>query len=80
MSKVATMNGFGELMEPGVLKFQRLMPGPASRLWRHLTESYQRRQWLAAGKFESKVGVPVDFICRNDELNDPQGQRHAGFA
>ena len=79
MSKVATMNAFGELMEPGTLKFQRLLPGPASRLWRYLTENDLRRQWLAAGKFESKVGAPVEFIWRNDELNDPPGQRPAGF-
>jgi len=79
VSEVATMNALGELTEPGTLKFQRLLPGPASRLWRHLTESNLRRQWLAAGKLETKVAAPVEFIWRNDELNDPPGQRPAGF-
>ena len=79
MSKAATLNAYGVLAEPGTLKFQRLMPGPASRLWRHLTESDLRRQWLAAGKMELKVGAPVEFIWRNDELNNPPSQRPAGF-
>ena len=79
MSKAATLNAYGVLAEPGTLKFQRLMPGPASRLWRHLTESDLRRQWLAAGKMELKVGAPVEFIWRNDELNNPPRQRPAGF-
>ena len=52
MSKVATTNAFGELMEPDTLKFQRLMPGPAARLWRHRPESDRRRQGLAAGNVE----------------------------
>ena len=73
------IDAYGTLIEPGSLKFQRLMSGPASRLWRHLTESDLRRQWLAAGKLETKVGAPVEFIWRNDELNDPPGQRPAGF-
>ena len=79
MSKVAIMNAYGVLAEPGALKFQRLMPGPASRLWRHLTESDLRRQWLAAGKMELKVGAPVEFIWRNDELSNPPSKRPDGF-
>ena len=79
MNNLANINAYGVLAEPGTLKFQRLMPGPASRLWRHLTESNLRRQWLAGGKLEPKVGAPVEFIWRNDELDDPPGQRLAGF-
>ena len=79
MNITTNIDAYGTLIESGSLKFQRLMAGPASRLWRHLTESDLRRQWLAAGKFETKVGAPVEFIWRNDELNDPPGQRPAGF-
>ena len=79
MTSIEAMNTYGVLTEPGTLKFQRLMPGPASRLWRHLTESDLRRQWLAAGTFEPKVGAPVEFIWRNDELNNPPSKRPDGF-
>ena len=79
MSKVATMNAYGVLAEPGTLKFQRLLPGPIERVWKYLVESDLRRQWLAAGKMELKVGAPVEFIWRNDELNNPPSQRLAGF-
>ena len=79
MSKVATMNAYGVLAEPGTLKFQRLIPGPTERVWKYLVESDLRCQWLAAGKMELKVGAPVEFIWRNDELNNPPRQRPAGF-
>src|SRR6476659_2099785 len=45
----------------------------------YLTESDQRRKWLAAGKMEMKVGTPFEFVWRNNELTDPPGERPAGF-
>src|SRR5262249_6535972 len=39
-----------------------------------------RRQWLAAGEMEMKVGAPFEFVGRNDELTDPPGQRPPGFS
>ena len=79
MSKVATTNTYGVLDEPGTLKFQRLLPGPIERVWKYLVESNLRRQWLAAGEIELRVGAPVEFIWRNDELNNPPSQRPADF-
>ena len=67
------------LTEPATLKIQRLLPGPIERVWAYLTESDLRRQWLAAGEMEMKVGAPFELVWRNDELTNPPGQRPAGF-
>ena len=79
MTELATLEAYGVLTEPATLKIQRLLPGPIERVWAYLTESELRRQWLAAGQMEMKVGAPVELVWRNDELTDPPGQRPAGF-
>ena len=79
MTELATLDAYGGLTEPATLKIQRLLPGPIERVWAYLTESELRRQWLAAGEMELKVGAPVELVWRNDELTDPPGQRPAGF-
>ena len=61
------------------MKIQRLLPGPIERVWAYLTESDLRRQWLAAGEMEMKVGAPFELVWRNDELTNPPGQRPPGF-
>jgi uncharacterized protein YndB with AHSA1/START domain len=70
----------GVLTEPATLKIQRRLPGPIERVWAYLTESDLRRQWLAAGQMEMKVGTPFELVWRNDELTNPPGQRPAGFS
>jgi uncharacterized protein YndB with AHSA1/START domain len=80
MTELAHLKSYGVLIEPATLKIERLLPGPIERIWAYLTDSDLRRQWLAAGEMEMKVGAPVDFVWRNDELNDPPSQRPAGFS
>ena len=79
MTQFATPDPYGVLTEPATLKIQRVLPGPIERVWAYLTESDLRRQWLAAGQMEMKVGAPVELVWRNDELTNPPGQRPAGF-
>ena len=69
---------YGVLTEPATLTIQRLLPGPIERVWAYLTESDRRRQWLAAGQMEMKVGAPFEFVWRNDALRSAS-QRPAGF-
>jgi uncharacterized protein YndB with AHSA1/START domain len=76
----ATANAYGVLTEPATLKIERLLPGPIERVWAYLTESDRRRQWLAAGEMEMKVGAPFELVWRNDELTDPPGQRPPGHS
>ena len=80
MNERAIPDAYGVLIEPATLKIQRLLPGPIERVWAYLTESELRRQWLAAGQMEMKVGAAVELVWRNDELTNPPGQRPPGFS
>jgi len=79
MTQRAAPDAYGVLTEPATLKIQRLLPGPIERIWAYLTQSELRRQWLAAGRMEMKVGAPFELVWRNEELNNPPSQRPAGF-
>lgn len=71
---------YGELIEPTVLKLERLLPGPAARVWEYLTKSELRRQWLASGDMDLTPGAEFEFVWRNDELTDPPGKRPEGMS
>src|SRR5580698_8407033 len=79
MTELATLDAYRALIEPATLTIQRILPGPIERLWAYLTESDLRRQWLAAGQMEMKVGAPFELIWRNSELTNPPGRRPEGF-
>lgn len=79
MTLLAKPDAFGTLIEPATLRIQRLLPASIERIWAYLTESDLRRQWLAAGTMEMKVGSPFELVWRNTELTDPPGQRPDGF-
>ncbi len=80
MNEPAIPDAYGTLTEPATLKIQRLLPGPVERVWAYLTESDLRRQWLAAGRMEMKVGASFELVWRNDELTNPPGERPDGFS
>jgi uncharacterized protein YndB with AHSA1/START domain len=79
MSKPKIPDAYGTLIEPTTLKIERLLPGPIERVWAYLTESDLRRQWLAAGEMDMKVGAAFELIWRNNELTNPPGQKPPGF-
>ncbi len=79
MTQVATREDYGVLTEPGTLTIRRILPGPIERVWAYLTDGDLRRQWLAAGAMELKVGAPFELVWRNAELTDPPGKRPEGF-
>jgi uncharacterized protein YndB with AHSA1/START domain len=79
-TEFASPDPYGALTEPTTVEIQRLLPGPIERIWAYLTESELRRQWLAAGQMDLKVGALFEFVWRNDELTDPPGQRPPGFS
>lgn len=81
MTDVATTDDdYGVLTEPTTLTIHRILPGPIERVWAYLTDSDLRRQWLAAGAMELKVGAPFEFVWRNNELTDPPGKRPEGYS
>ena len=79
MTDAATLEPYGELIEPATLKIQRLLPGPIERVWAYLTESDLRRKWLASGEMTLETGAPFTLTWRNDELSDPPGEKPEGF-
>jgi uncharacterized protein YndB with AHSA1/START domain len=79
MTEAATTAPYGALSDDATLTLERLLPGSIDRVWAYLTESDLRRQWLAAGTMEMRVGAPVELVWRNNELMDDPGQRPEGF-
>ena len=79
MNAPLTLDAHGRLTEPATLEIQRLLPGPAERIWAYLTDGELRRKWLAAGTMELTAGAPFELVWRNDELTDPPGTRPDGF-
>ena len=77
MNEVATAGAYGVLTEPATMRIERLLPGPIERVWAYLTQSDLRRQWLAAGEMEMKLGAPFELTWRNNELTNPPGERPA---
>src|SRR5208337_1226278 len=65
MNEHTTPDAYGVLTEPATLTIQRVLPGPIERIWAYLTESDRRRQWLAAGEMQMKVGAPFELVWRN---------------
>ncbi len=80
MTERLDINPYGRLTEPATLVIERLLPGPASRIWRYLTDGEMRRKWLASGAMEEKAGAAFELVWRNDELTDPPGTRPDGFS
>ena len=74
-----TTTAYGTLSEPATLTLERLLPGSIDRVWAYLTESDLRKQWLAAGTMDMRVGAPVELVWRNAELTNPPGHRPEGF-
>lgn len=80
MNDMTTIDPYGEVIAPATIRIERLLPGPASRIWDWLTKSELRRQWLAAGDMDLTVGAPFELVWRNDELNATPSKRPDGFA
>lgn len=51
----------GEVIAPGTLRFERVLPGPAERVWEYLTDSERRGTWLASGEMELRPGGSMEL-------------------
>ena len=79
MTEAASAPAHGTLSEDATLTLERLLPGSIDRVWSYLTESDLRKQWLAAGTMDMRVGATTELVWRNHELTDPPGHRPEGF-
>ena len=76
----AADDGLGRIVAPQTVRIERLFPGPAERLWEYLTDSSMRRQWLAAGVMEPRIGGRVEHLFRHHELSgDPTPERYCAM-
>jgi len=72
-TKVIDNEAYGQVMESGAVRFERLLPGPLERVWAYITDSDKRATWLAAGSMELRVGGKVSLEFRNGDLA-PKGE------
>jgi uncharacterized protein YndB with AHSA1/START domain len=63
------MNEFAVTTGPDAVRIERELPGPIERVWAYLTESEQRRKWLAAGPMDLRVGGAVALHFQHSELS-----------
>ncbi|WP_299939532.1 SRPBCC domain-containing protein [uncultured Nitratireductor sp.] len=68
--KHADMDAYGVVEAPNVVRFERLLPGPAERMWSYLTEADKRCQWLAGGAMEERVGGAAQLVFRHADFTD----------
>lgn len=74
------MSDYGSFGELGMVRFERLLPGPIDRIWSYLTDSNKRAGWLAAGVMECRLGGKLELTFRNSELTDNDGRPPAKYA
>lgn len=73
MSDLQTTDDYGVSPKPGVMRFERLLPGPIERIWDYLTVPEKRARWFAGGPMELKPGgkLELHFLHRNlSDLRD----------
>ncbi len=75
------MKQYGELVAPDTIQFVRVLPGTLDVVWDYLVVGEKRKQWLADGDVELKVGgsVPMHFhnASLSNEPDDKPPQKYA---
>ena len=79
MTAMTQQDNFGSLSDGSILTLRRWLPGPASRIWRYLTDSDLRSRWLASGDMPLAPGATFELVWRNDSLSHGGDPRPEGF-
>lgn len=74
------MNDYAVAIAPGVVRMQRVLPGPIERVWAYLTDSKLRGQWLAAGEMEMRIGGKVTLTFHHSQLSSTPEQAPERFS
>ena len=64
----APTQGYGTILEPGVVRLERVLPGPIERVWSYLTDPDLLGKWLARGQMELRAGGKVELHFHHAEL------------
>lgn len=67
-----TTRDFVELTSPTTLEIVRLLPGPITRVWEHLTVSHLRSKWFCAGDVQPQKGGEIAFEFDHRRLSDSE--------
>ncbi len=62
-------DGYGQIVAPAEVRFERLLPGPIETVWEFLTDAEKRGEWLASGPMELKVGGKVKLAFKHADLS-----------
>jgi len=63
------MDTHGKFTEPDTIRFERVLPGPITRIWEYVTDSEKRGKWLASGDMQLFAGGKYTLYFRHSELN-----------
>ncbi len=63
------MSDYAVITAVDTVRIERVLPGPIERVWGYLTDSQQRRKWLAAGEMELRVGGKVELKFHHADLS-----------
>jgi uncharacterized protein YndB with AHSA1/START domain len=69
LTRELQQGGYATLLEPGTIRFERVLPGPIERVWSYLVESDKRAKWLASGEMEPRAGSPLKFKFVHSSLS-----------
>lgn len=60
---------YATVLDPGTIRFERLLPGPIERVWSYFVDSDKRAQWFASGEMEQRAGAAVQLKFRHSSLS-----------
>jgi uncharacterized protein YndB with AHSA1/START domain len=80
MMTLPTDNDAYATMTEGILRLERIMPGPIERLWEYLTDPEKRSLWLAGGPMDLQIGGRVRLEFDHSQLSAETvvPEQHAG--
>lgn len=66
------MDGFGKLVDPHTVKFERLLPGPVERVFAYLWDEEKRKEWFTTGAMPTKPGERFEMTWKHRNYSPNQ--------
>ncbi|MCD6075711.1 MAG: ATPase [Rhodospirillales bacterium] len=71
------MNDSGKVLGDGIIRFERILPGPIERVWSYLADADMRAKWLAGGTMTTTPGQSFEMVFRHADLSPVREERPA---